>query len=370
MIVMLGTSPDAYNGIATVVRNYRDFGILAEWKVAYLVTHVQGSRFAKARAALVALSRLLRMILIGQVRLLHVHMASRVSIWRKVFFILTGMIFRVPYLVHLHCSDLVEFFEHENGKWGKFIMRFVFTHATFVITLSPSIANAIREIVPTTRTVTLFNSVPLPAMDFVNTEERASKHDSCKPPLILFLGQVGKRKGAFDLIRAVSLLTVNFKMVIAGDGELKLARALSEELGVSEKIQFTGWLERAEKDELLARAAIFVLPSYDEAMPMALLEAMSWSVPVVTTPVGGIPEVVTEGQEGLLVNPGDIPGLIRALERLLGAPSLRRMLGQKGRHKIELEYSMEVLRPQLEQLWIYSGVLEPESVARRRQACV
>src|SRR5687768_2904219 len=104
MIVMLGTSPDAYNGIATVVRNYRDFGILAEWKVTYLVTHVQGSRFAKARVALVALSRLLRMILIGQIRLLHVHMASRVSIWRKALFILTGMIFRVPYLVHLHCS--------------------------------------------------------------------------------------------------------------------------------------------------------------------------------------------------------------------------------------------------------------------------
>lgn len=88
---------------------------------------------------------------------------------------------------------------------------------------------------------------------------------------------------------------------------------------------------------------------------MAILEAMSWAIPVVTTPVGGIPEVIIEGQEGLLVNSGDIPELAHALKRLLTTPSLRRELGEAGRHKIELEYSMQVLRPQLEKLWINSG---------------
>ncbi|PTQ82031.1 glycosyl transferase family 1 [Nitrosospira multiformis] len=118
---------------------------------------------------------------------------------------------------------------------------------------------------------------------------------------------------------------------------------LSEELGVSDKILFAGWLGKAEKDHLLARAAIFVLPSYHEGVPMAILEAMSWGIPIVTTPVGGMPEVVTEGQEGLLVNSGDIVGLAHALARLLAAPSLRRAFGERGRHKIESRFSIKVL---------------------------
>jgi glycosyltransferase involved in cell wall biosynthesis len=103
---------------------------------------------------------------------------------------------------------------------------------------------------------------------------------------------------------------------------------------------------------------------------MAILEAMSWGVPIVTTPVGGIPEVVTEEQEGLLVNSGDIVGLAHALARLLAAPSLRRKLGERGRRKIESRFSIKVLRPQLEQLWINSGVPEPESAVQRGEAHV
>lgn len=363
-IIMLGTSPEAHGGIATVVGNYRDCGVLKKWKIKYVVTHVQGSRFTKARAAAVAMLQLLYMLVTGQIGLLHVHMSSRASTWRKSFFLLTAMAFRVPYLVHLHNSDFINFFEHECGKCRKKLIRFLLSRALYVIALSSGLAKDIRKITPTTRTVILFNSVPLPAMALREKEIDGSSSDLCDLPLMLFLGHVSKRKGTFDLIRAVALLSENFRLVIGGDGELQRAQMLSEELGVSDKILFAGWLGKAEKDHLLARAAIFVLPSYHEGMPMAILEAMSWAIPVVTTPVGGIPEVVTEGQEGLLVNSGDIVGLAHALARLLAAPSLRRKLGERGRRKIESEFSIKILQPQLEQLWINSGVSEPEPVAQ------
>ncbi len=354
-IVMLGTSPEAHGGIATLVGNYRDSGILTEWKVRYLVTHVEGSRLKKARVAAIAMFRLCSILFSGQIELLHVHMSSRASTWRKALFILVAMTFRVPYLVHLHSPDFVDFFEHECGKRRKRLIRFVLSHAARVITLSSSWAKAIEKLIPATRTVILFNSVRLPEMKLGDAEEHARDGDSFDPPLILFLGQIGRRKGVFDLIQAVSLLDESFRLIIGGDGELQRGQALSQELGVSEKIQFAGWLSKVEKEHLLARADIFVLPSYNEGMPMAILEAMSWAIPVVATPVGGIPEVIIEGQEGLLVNSGDIPGLAHALKRLLTAPSLRRELGEAGRHKIELEYSMQVVRPQLEKLWINSG---------------
>ncbi len=369
-IIMLGTAPEAHGGIATVVGNYRDSGVLKKWKIRYFATHVQGSGFAKARAAALAMFQFLHMLITGRVGLLHLHMSSRASTWRKSCFILAGMMFRIPYLVHLHSPDFVDFFKHECGKRGKRLIRFVLSSATYVVALSSSWASDIRRIAPGSRTVILFNSVPLPVIKLAGKEEYASGSDPLDPPLILFLGAVGKRKGVFDLIKAMSLVEGSFRLVIGGDGELQKARTLAVELGVSEKIQFVGWVGKTEKDRLLARAAIFVLPSYNEGMPMAILEAMSWGIPIIATPVGGIPEVVLEEQEGLLVNPGDTLGLARALERLLAAPALCRKLGETGRRKIELEYSMEVLQPQLEQLWINSGISEPKAVAARDGGCI
>jgi len=358
-IVMLGTSPEAHGGIATVVGNYEDCGVLKKWKVKYVVTHVQGSRFAKAHAAGIAVLQVLYMLATGRIGLLHVHMSSRASTWRKSLLLLMGTMFRVPYLIHLHSPDFIDFFEQECGERRKKLIRFLLSRALYVIALSSGWAKDIKKISPAARTVILFNSVPLPAAVLREKEIDGSSSDLCDPPLILFLGKVGKRKGTFDLIRAAALLSENFRLIIGGDGELQQAQRLSEELGVSDKILFAGWLGKAEKDHLLARAAIFVLPSYHEGVPMAILEAMSWGIPIVTTPVGGIPEVVTEEQEGLLVNSGDIPGLAHALTRLLAAPSLRRKLGERGRNKIESRFSIKVLQPQLEQLWINSGVSEP-----------
>lgn len=357
---MLGTSHDAYGGIATVVGNYRDSGVLEKWKVKYLTTHVQGSVLRKARFAAIAMFHLSSVLLSGQAGLLHAHMSSRASTWRKLIFISAGMIFRVPYLVHLHSPDFIDFFENECGNCRKKLIRFLLSRATYVIVLSSSWAKDIRNIAPGARTIILFNSVPLPQLELCNKKKHPSDGDEYDQPLILFLGKVGRRKGVFDLIRAVSLIKANFRLIIGGDGELRQARALAEELGASDKIQLAGWLGRAEKEHLLARAAIFVLPSYNEGMPMAILEAMSWGLPIVTTPVGGIPEVVMQDQEGLLVNSGDVIGLAHALERLLADPLLRRKLGDKGRRKIELDYSMEILQPQLEQLWVNSGVSKPE----------
>lgn len=364
-IVMLGTSPEAHGGIATVAGNYEDCGVLEKWKVRYVVTHMQGSRFAKAYAAGAAMLQLLYMLVTGRTGLLHVHMSSRASTWRKSLFLLMGMMFRVPYLLHLHSPDFVDFFEQECGERRKKFIRFLLSRALYVIALSPGWAKDIKKISPAARTVILFNSVPLPAAVLREKEIDESSSDPGDPPLILFLGHVGKRKGTFDLIRAAALLSENFRLIIGGDGELQQAQMLSEELGVSDKILFAGWLGKEEKDHLLARTAIFVLPSYHEGVPMAILEAMSWGIPIVTTPVGGIPEVVTEGQEGLLVNPGDIPGLAHALARLLAAPSLRWKLGERGRNKIESRFSIKVLQPQLEQLWINSGVSEPAPAVQR-----
>ena len=93
---------------------------------------------------------------------------------------------------------------------------------------------------------------------------------------------------------------------------------------------------------------------------MAILEAMSWGIPIVTTPVGGIPEAISHNVQGLLVSPGNVQGLADALSSLLADASSARAMGQAGRARIERDFTHAVLIPRLEQLWEDSGASEQD----------
>ncbi len=351
---MLGTSPDARGGIASVVQAYRASGLLDKWHVRYLTTHVQKSGLAKFGIALSAFRQLLWLLLSDRVSLLHVHMSSRASTWRKSVYLLVGMAFGVPCLIHIHGGNYVEFFQRECGQLQRRFIRWLFNRATNVIVLSPSWSADIQNIAATARTVVLYNSVALPVLSTALIQR-----DSAASFSIIFLGRITAPKGAFDLIRAAALVRGNFKLTLCGNGELASAMALVKELGLGAKVDFAGWVAGVEKEELLARAQLFVLPSHYEGVPIAILEAMSWALPVVSTSVGGIPEVVTNGVEGLLVAPADIHGLAEALNRLLSDSTRCREMGSAGRSRIEHEYSQAVLHPQLEQLWKNAGASVP-----------
>jgi glycosyltransferase involved in cell wall biosynthesis len=154
----------------------------------------------------------------------------------------------------------------------------------------------------------------------------------------VFLGRIGPRKGAFDLIKAFACLSAEQKtrsvLTLAGDGDVEQARTLIKSLNLTDYITVLDWLDQEQRDALLAKADVFVLPSYNEGLPMALLEAMSWGLPVITTPVGGIPEVVTHKQNGLLVNPGDTQQLSEAMQSLIEDENLRLSLGSTARLRV------------------------------------
>jgi len=354
-IVMVGTSPEARGGIATVVRNYQDSGLISKWGVRYVVTHVQESKFAKLRCASSAWLKLVVMLLFNRVSLLHVHMSSRNSTWRKFTYILAAAAFRVPYLIHMHGGNYADFYEKECGSFGKLLIRTLLRKAKYVLVLSSSWATDMQRIAPDTKIMVLHNSVPIPELAVGPSKTGDSA------PSVVFLGLICEGKGVFDLVRAASLVTRNFSLDLGGDGDVAQVKTLVKELGLEAKVHFHGWVRGQDKDELLAKARIFVLPSYYEGVPMAILEAMSWSVPVITTPVGGIPEVVSQGMEGVLVPPGDIQGLARALEQLLADPAKCVQMGAIGRMRLERDFSQRVLHARLEKIWLESGA-QPLSV--------
>jgi glycosyltransferase involved in cell wall biosynthesis len=167
-----------------------------------------------------------------------------------------------------------------------------------------------------------------------------------EPGRILFLGRLEAAKGVEDLLDAVALLAPRFpalRLVLAGSGELDAWRRGAARRGIVERVELTGWVDAAARSAQLARAAVFCLPSHAEGLPMALLEAMAAGKAVVASRVGGIPDAVRDGVNGLLVPPRDAPALAAALARVLEDAGLQQSLGARARATVDRDYSTEAI---------------------------
>jgi glycosyltransferase involved in cell wall biosynthesis len=161
---------------------------------------------------------------------------------------------------------------------------------------------------------------------------------------ILFVGRLLHGKGLSLLLEAIAELRrreLEVSASIVGDGPARgELQAVARRLGLSEHVRFLGAVGQDDLRQLYSGADIFCLPSFAEGIPVVAIEAMAMELPVVTTRIMGIPELVTDGTEGLLVPPGRVDPLTEALERLVRAPEERRQMGRAARRKVEREYDV------------------------------
>jgi colanic acid/amylovoran biosynthesis glycosyltransferase len=164
-------------------------------------------------------------------------------------------------------------------------------------------------------------------------------------PTILCLGRLVPEKGQAILLHAIALLAEQgqaVNAVLAGEGPSRPALGrIAEQLGVASRVAFPGAVGQEELHALYAGASIFCLPSFAEGVPTVLMEAMAMGVPVVSTKIAGIPELIDDGHTGLLVSPGRPEELAGALRRLLSDPSLYAKLQSGGREKVSGEFDTQ-----------------------------
>lgn len=170
----------------------------------------------------------------------------------------------------------------------------------------------------------------------------------------LFLGRLGKRKGCYDLIEAIAMLPPRqrerLRVVLAGDGDVEGVAASAARAGISHLVDFPGWIDPQARAGLLAGADMVLLPSHEEGLPMAVLEGMAAGRLVITTPVGGIPEVVTDGRNGLLVEPGAVSALSEALGRAIDDAELRHRLGEAAA-RTSASFGIDLWYENLAHIW-------------------
>lgn len=359
-VVMLGPSLDQQGGMATV-ENLIMAQSTSTLDIQHIATHDEGSIGHRIVVFLVGVARFLVGLLRNQFNLVHVHVSERGSVLRAGLLVWLAVLFRKPVLMHTHGCEFHLFFE-QLSHWLRWWVALTFRRCAVVIVLSDSWRDYYIQHcrLDPNRVVVLLNPVQVPDM----LPPRVLTADSLK---FIFLGRIGARKGAFDVIQAVAQLPQpqrqRLTLWLAGDGEIDRANQLVKQLDLTDSIQLLGWINANDRDRLLSQADAFLLPSHNEGLPVAMLEAMAWGLPVIVTPVGGIPELVTDGQHGFLVPPGNVAAIAAALQTLLTQDAIRQRMGIAAHQQVrrlDVRQYGQVLR----QLYSMAYHLPPGQVQR------
>lgn len=344
--MMIGAGRDVRGGVSSVVNSYYEAGLDKLCELTYLPTMKDGNKLYKLLVAFGA--RLRFETLIKQVDILHVHMSADNSFYRKAVFIRKAYKERKKIIIHMHGSTFDLFYKERCNDEQKRQVKEIFAMADKVIALSEDWKEFLAEYICDAEKIeVIYNAVKIP-------EPYGKDYSNQK---MLFLGILGQRKGTYDLLEVLPEIFQNYPdshVYFGGDGEQKQAEQLCREKGITEHVTFLGWVRGAEKEKLLKECSIYVLPTYHEGMPMSILEAMAYGMAVVSTYVGGIPHIITSGENGLLCEAGDKGQLYIFLDSVLKDIKLKAMFGTEARKTLENKFNIQIVIENL--LRMYKGL--------------
>lgn len=308
--------------MVSVVKGYLGYG---NWPDDINITFVPTHRDAGKAGLLVyfarAVARILWLCARGKVDVAHLHVAERGSFMRKGFLVRLFHRLGIPVVLHHHGAEFEDYYEKSSPDTRRSIDS-VLALADVNLVLSRRLVPMIKTKAPDARVEVLYNAVEVPPANPYSTASRG----------VLFLGRLGERKGTYVLLEAIrrldSVLPPDITFALCGDGETDLVGEKVREMGLSHRISHIGWTAGPDKDRFMAGAMMNVLPSFNEGLPMTILETMARGIPNISTPVASIPEVIHEGETGLLVAPGDAEALAGAIERLATDPELRQKISR------------------------------------------
>ena len=336
-VLVVATSPKSRGGIATVVNAFRETSVWKTYRCYWIETHIDKSQLLKITKLISGFIKFI--ILLPWYDIVHIHLSTSISANRKYLFYKTARLFRKKIIIHLHCGSQLS--EIWNSKYEE-----MFINANKCIVLSKSIRDFIvSKTNNSDNIIVVYNPSPS------NIEISA---DSTRSKTILFAATLYKEKGYLDLIEAFAQIAHKYpewQLVLAGNGSQDEGINKSMSLGIKDRVQFSGWIKGSDKDSVFRSASIFCLPSYAEGFPMAVLDAWAYGIPVVTTPVGGIPDIVCDGKNGLLFNPGDVSALAQKLTLLIESNELRTQIEAESLHLANTTFNCATIANQLADIY-------------------
>lgn len=336
-VLVVATSPKSRGGIATVVNALRETDVWKTHKCCWVATHIDRSKLRKAIKLLVGLLKYV--VLLPWYDIVHIHLSTTVSANRKYIFYKLARLFGKKVVVHLHCGSQLS--DIWNSKYED-----MFRNSDMCIVLSKSIRDMVVARTGREDNVQVVYN-PSPSGVVVPKREECSK-------MILFAATLYREKGYLDLIEAFAMIAPKYpdwKLVLAGNGSQEQGLGKAVQLRVGNRVEFIGWVRGEEKDRVFRSSSIFCLPSYAEGFPMAVLDAWAYGLPVVTTPVGGVPDIVVDGENGLLFTPGNVRELAEKLSLLIEKEDLRSKIGKESLRLASTVFNANTIANQLANIY-------------------
>lgn len=347
-ILVVGSSTKDKGGIVTVIKSINKH-LSADFKVSQVDTYITTKNpIKKLSYFLFGLIQLFFRLLFSQVDIVHIHMSYKGSFYRKSIIVLLCKLFKKPVIVHVHGSTFKDFYQGLNPSLKKYV-QFILNKTDKLIVLSKEWSDFFSKIVNKEKIFILYNGVEVKEKSLISKKEDHSTVN------FAFLGRLGQRKGIYDLLDSIKILKEkNIKVMfhIAGDGEIEKVKSIVKEYGIEDYVKVIGWINDEEREKLLTISDALVLPSYNEGLPMAILEAMSYGLTIISTPVGGIPELINNGENGYLVNPGDSVALAEAIEKAATNGDWRNQAKERNVKKISEQFNLTKLIKSLEKIYI------------------
>ena len=336
---MVGPDPSGLGGISRVVQLWQIGGYMSEFAIEYFPSVTE--RAGKYQKLLLALWRFTLTLTEG-CRAVYIHTASFNSYYRKCLFMIPAILLGRRLIVHIHPSYFSQFIADLRGI-KKHVTRAVLSRAAAFIVLTPEIRDDMARLFPGKSIHVLHNPVDVQGMG-----------NSCgigrRPGHLLFLGWYMKRKGVYDLVDAVRILREKHHDVSAdffGTKEVEELRGYVFEQGLSDSVRIHGWIGEEEKLKALHGCGMLVLPSHTEGIPNVILEAMATKTPIVSTLVGGLKDVLRDGENAVIAEAGNAVDLSRKILLLLQDPDLAARIAENAYREACEKYDLPIIKAEL-----------------------
>jgi len=346
-VLFLGVSKHTKGGMTAVLVSYDKYID----SMRFIPTWRLGNKLVKSWYALQALVRTALLLTFDKrLKIVHIHGAANASFERCKMFIKLAKRFKKKVILHEHAADFVEYYNQSNDKDE--ITRYI-NLCDCLIVLSESWKKFFASIGVDENKINVLNNIVSPP------DLQPDYHTEDGKLHLLYMGEISKRKGGFDLLKAIVdnkeyfadklLLRMGGNVV---DGDIK---AYIKENGLQDFVSYEGWIAGEKKIECLNWEDVYILPSYNEGLPIAILEAMAYHHPIISTPVGGIPEIITSHEDGLLVTPGNSEEIANAIKYYIDNRDAIKTHGEKGYNVVQAFFPESVFK---ELTSIYNSLLK------------
>lgn len=343
-LLMVGVGPKCIGGMWSVAKSYMDSPKLNEVAdITYIPTATMGSIVWRLAYMGIGYLRILWQLLFHRPELVHIHMAEKGSVYRKGIVVKWAKAFGCKVIIHMHAGPFMHWYDTTSEKQQKWISTML-NQADKVLMLGKYWEASMEAILPKGKMEVLYNGVQIPEERLYNPEAKN----------IVYFGVINRDKGVPELLQAMKMLDDRldkaYQLFLYGkDLEGNLEEQI-DRLQLKDRVLYKGWINPEQRDMALRNATLSVLPSHFEGLSMSVIEAMSYGVPVVTTNISTMPELL--GTDIPLVEVDNARMLAEEIEKYCLNEQLRETCSEKLYNRAKQYFNLDGTIEQLAGIWL------------------